>query len=73
MATLKEEQCYGLSCGRLSNGSNTSIFHVKLTDSALRAIESYQSSKVNTQIDFIKTRLVYVTVATWKGSLVTSG
>ncbi|XP_012690808.2 RNA polymerase II elongation factor ELL-like isoform X1 [Clupea harengus] len=48
MATLKEEQCYGLSCGRLSNGSNTSIFHVKLTDSALRAIESYQSSKGST-------------------------
>ncbi|XP_041951403.1 RNA polymerase II elongation factor ELL-like [Alosa sapidissima] len=48
MATLKEEQSYGLSCGRLSNGSNTSIFHVKLTDSALRAIESYQSSKGST-------------------------
>ncbi|KAL2097118.1 hypothetical protein ACEWY4_006325 [Coilia grayii] len=48
MATLKEEQSYGLSCGRLSNGRNTSIFHVKLTDSALRAIESYQSSKGST-------------------------
>ncbi|XP_063075935.1 RNA polymerase II elongation factor ELL-like [Engraulis encrasicolus] len=48
MATLKEEQSYGLSCGRLSNGKNTSIFHVKLTDSALRAIENYQSSKGST-------------------------
>uniref|UniRef100_A0AAY5E8M2 OCEL domain-containing protein n=1 Tax=Electrophorus electricus TaxID=8005 RepID=A0AAY5E8M2_ELEEL len=47
MAALKEEQCYGLSCGRVSNGSNISVFHVKLTDSALRAFEDYQSSKVN--------------------------
>ncbi|XP_036410223.1 RNA polymerase II elongation factor ELL-like [Megalops cyprinoides] len=45
MAALKEDQCYGLSCGRLSNGSNVSVFHVKLTDSALRAIEGYQSNK----------------------------
>uniref|UniRef100_A0A4W4FKV4 OCEL domain-containing protein n=1 Tax=Electrophorus electricus TaxID=8005 RepID=A0A4W4FKV4_ELEEL len=45
MAALKEEQCYGLSCGRVSNGSNISVFHVKLTDSALRAFEDYQSSK----------------------------
>ncbi|CAK6955295.1 RNA polymerase II elongation factor ELL [Scomber scombrus] len=45
MAALKEEQCYGLSCGRVSNGSNVSVFHVKLTDSALRAFEAYQSSK----------------------------
>ncbi|XP_072245806.1 RNA polymerase II elongation factor ELL [Leuresthes tenuis] len=46
MAALKEEQCYGLSCGRVSNGSNVTVFHVKLTDSALRAFEGYQSSKV---------------------------
>ncbi|KAL6107759.1 ell [Pungitius sinensis] len=46
MAALKEEQCYGLSCGRVSNGSNVSVFHVKLTDSALRAFEGFQSSKV---------------------------
>ncbi|KAG5851324.1 hypothetical protein ANANG_G00091990 [Anguilla anguilla] len=45
MAALKEEQCYGLSCGRVSNGSNVSVFHVKLTDSALRAFEAYQTSK----------------------------
>ncbi|CAL8308865.1 unnamed protein product [Lota lota] len=45
MAALKEEQCYGLSCGRVSNGSNVSVFHVKLTDSALRAFEGYQGSK----------------------------
>ncbi|XP_071343664.1 RNA polymerase II elongation factor ELL [Trachinotus anak] len=46
MAALKEEQCYGLSCGRVSNGSNVSVFHVKLTDSSLRAFEGYQNSKV---------------------------
>ncbi|KAJ8277270.1 hypothetical protein GJAV_G00073370 [Gymnothorax javanicus] len=45
MAALKEEQCYGLSCGRVSNGSNVSVFHVKLTDSALRAFEAYQTNK----------------------------
>lgn len=47
MAALKEEQCYGLSCGRVSNGSNVSVFHVKLTDSALKAFEAYQSSRVS--------------------------
>ncbi|MGH0181527.1 UNVERIFIED_CONTAM: hypothetical protein FKN15_007223 [Acipenser sinensis] len=45
MAALKEEQSYGLSCGRVSNGSNVSVFHVKLTDSALRAFEGYQNTK----------------------------
>ncbi|XP_069505385.1 RNA polymerase II elongation factor ELL isoform X2 [Ambystoma mexicanum] len=48
MATLKEEQSYGLSCGRVSDGSKVSVFHVKLTDSALRAFESYQSTKAGT-------------------------
>lgn len=52
MAALKEEQCYGLSCGRVSNGSNVSVFHVKLTDSALRAFEGYQSTKVNGSLFF---------------------
>ncbi|XP_018412985.1 PREDICTED: RNA polymerase II elongation factor ELL isoform X2 [Nanorana parkeri] len=41
MAALKEERSYGLSCGRV--GGRVSVFHVKLTDSALRAFESYQS------------------------------
>lgn len=55
MAALKEEQCYGLSCGRVSNGSNVTVFHVKLTDSALRVLEGFQSSKVN--LFFVKTCL----------------
>ncbi|XP_064184762.1 RNA polymerase II elongation factor ELL-like [Anguilla rostrata] len=45
MATLKEDQCYGLSCGRVGSGANISVLHVKLTDSALRAFEGYQSNK----------------------------
>ncbi|XP_032902967.1 RNA polymerase II elongation factor ELL isoform X2 [Amblyraja radiata] len=47
MAALKEEQSYGLSCGKLSSGSNVSVLHVKLTDSALRALEAYQNCKGN--------------------------
>lgn len=46
MAALKEERCYGLSCGRVSDSSNVTVFHVKLTDSALRAFEGFQGSKV---------------------------
>uniref|UniRef100_A0AAY4AT53 OCEL domain-containing protein n=2 Tax=Denticeps clupeoides TaxID=299321 RepID=A0AAY4AT53_9TELE len=46
MATLKDEQGYALSSRRLSGGGgNTSIFHVKLTDSALKAIEGYRGGK----------------------------
>ncbi|XP_072450551.1 RNA polymerase II elongation factor ELL [Chiloscyllium punctatum] len=47
MAALKEEQSYGLSCGKLSSASNLSVLHVKLTDSALRALEAYQNCKSN--------------------------
>lgn len=45
MAALKENQCYGLSSGKLSRGGNISVFHVKLTDSAARAIGSFQNGK----------------------------
>lgn len=47
MAALKEGRSYGLSCGRVSDGSKVSVFHVKLTDSALRAFESYRASQVS--------------------------
>lgn len=47
MAALKEDRSYGLSCGRVSDGSKVSVFHVKLTDSALRAFESYRASQVS--------------------------
>ncbi|XP_027328188.1 RNA polymerase II elongation factor ELL isoform X1 [Anas platyrhynchos] len=45
MAALQAERGYGLSCGRLGRGTRVSVFHVKLTESALRAFESYQASK----------------------------
>ncbi|CAN9500532.1 unnamed protein product [Ophioblennius macclurei] len=45
MAALQEEQCYQLSCGRVKSGSNVSLFHVKLTDSALRAFEGLHAGK----------------------------
>lgn len=47
MAALKEDRSYGLSCGRVSDGSKVSVFHVKLTDSALRAFETYRASQVS--------------------------
>ncbi|XP_029938901.1 RNA polymerase II elongation factor ELL [Salarias fasciatus] len=46
MAALQEEQCYQLSCGRVKSGSNVSLLHVKLTDSALRAFEGLHGGKV---------------------------
>lgn len=55
MSALKEGQCYGLSSGRLSRGDGggasgggggVSVLHVKLTDSAAKAIGSFQQGKV---------------------------
>ncbi|XP_032355979.1 RNA polymerase II elongation factor ELL [Etheostoma spectabile] len=45
MSVLKENQCYELSSGKLNRGGNISVFHVKLTDSAARAICSFQNVK----------------------------
>uniref|UniRef100_A0A665U7T9 RNA polymerase II elongation factor ELL-like n=1 Tax=Echeneis naucrates TaxID=173247 RepID=A0A665U7T9_ECHNA len=45
MSALREEQSYGLSGGELRRGGNVSVFHVKLTDSAARAIGSFQNGK----------------------------
>uniref|UniRef100_A0A668AWB2 RNA polymerase II elongation factor ELL-like n=1 Tax=Myripristis murdjan TaxID=586833 RepID=A0A668AWB2_9TELE len=44
MSVLKEKQCYGLSSRKLCRG-NISVFHVKLTDSAARAIGTFQNDK----------------------------
>ncbi|XP_013924387.1 PREDICTED: RNA polymerase II elongation factor ELL [Thamnophis sirtalis] len=44
MAALTERG-YVLSCGRLGRGTRISVFHVKLTDSALRAFEAFQGRK----------------------------
>ncbi|XP_028251831.1 RNA polymerase II elongation factor ELL-like isoform X2 [Parambassis ranga] len=45
MSALKENQCYGLSSGKLCRGGKVSVLHVKLTDSAARAIETFQNCK----------------------------
>lgn len=50
MLALKENQFYGLSSGKLSPGGNVSVFHVKLTDSAAKAIGTFQSSKVGSHV-----------------------
>ncbi|XP_029990270.1 RNA polymerase II elongation factor ELL2 [Sphaeramia orbicularis] len=42
MAALSEDGRYGLNCGQQSAGRVT-VLHVKLTETALRAIESYQN------------------------------
>lgn len=44
MSALREKQCYELSSGKLSG--NVSVFHVKLTDSAARAVGAFESSTV---------------------------
>ncbi|MBN3301407.1 ELL factor, partial [Amia calva] len=46
MAALKQEQRYGLSCGKINNHiPNKTLYHVKLTDTAIRALEAYQNLK----------------------------
>ncbi|XP_020569366.1 RNA polymerase II elongation factor ELL isoform X2 [Oryzias latipes] len=45
MSVLEEDRCYGLRSGKVSLASNQSVFHVKLTDSAARAISSLQDGK----------------------------
>lgn len=47
MAALRQEHRYGLSCGKNNkNIPNKTIFHVKLTDTAIRTLEAYQNLKV---------------------------
>lgn len=45
MAALSEEGRYDLSCGR-GTQDNTTVLHVKLTETAVRALENYQNTKV---------------------------
>ncbi|XP_048471921.1 RNA polymerase II elongation factor ELL isoform X4 [Rhincodon typus] len=40
--TLGEERSFGLSCEKLNPGARLSLFHVKLTDTAVRALEAYR-------------------------------
>ncbi|NXJ84906.1 ELL2 factor, partial [Trogon melanurus] len=44
MAELREGQRYGVSCGK--GAPNVSVLHVKLTETALRALETYNDRKV---------------------------
>ncbi|XP_060617793.1 RNA polymerase II elongation factor ELL2 [Anolis sagrei] len=44
MAALREGGRYGVSCGRVTQ-DNLTVLHVKLTETAFRALESYQGSK----------------------------
>lgn len=50
MAALSEDGSYGLDCGRQSRGRVT-VLHVKLTETALRAVESYQNCAVSEAAD----------------------
>uniref|UniRef100_A0A3Q0STT5 RNA polymerase II elongation factor ELL N-terminal domain-containing protein n=1 Tax=Amphilophus citrinellus TaxID=61819 RepID=A0A3Q0STT5_AMPCI len=46
MASLRQEHHYGLSCGKNNkNSPNRTLYHVKLTDTAIRALEAYQNFK----------------------------
>ncbi|XP_062317621.1 RNA polymerase II elongation factor ELL [Osmerus eperlanus] len=46
MAALRQEHRYGLSCGKITkNTPNKTLYHVKLTDTAIRALEAYQNLK----------------------------
>ncbi|KAJ4947386.1 hypothetical protein JOQ06_009421 [Pogonophryne albipinna] len=46
MASLRQEHHYGLSCGKNNkNSTNRTLYHVKLTDTALRALEAFQNLK----------------------------
>ncbi|KAM8762746.1 RNA polymerase II elongation factor ELL2-like [Acanthopagrus schlegelii] len=46
MASLRQEQHYGLSCGKNNKTScSGTLYHVKLTDTAIRALEAYQNLK----------------------------
>ena len=48
MAALRQEHRYGLSCGKIDkNIPNKTLYHVKLTDTAIRALEAYQNLKVS--------------------------
>lgn len=46
MAALSEDGRYGLNCGQES-ADRVTVLHVKLTETALRAIESHQNCLVS--------------------------
>lgn len=46
MAALSEDGSYGLNCGQ-QGAERVTVLHVKLTETALRAVENYQKSAVS--------------------------
>ncbi len=53
MAALRQEHRYGLSCGKINKSiPNKTIFHVKLTDTAIRTLEAYKNLKVTLLVLF---------------------
>lgn len=58
MAALRQEHRYGLSCSKINkNTPNQSLYHVKLTDTAIRTLEAYQNLKVRKKY---KLKVAYV-------------
>lgn len=49
MAALSEDGRYGLNCGQHS-ADRVTVLHVKLTETALRAIESHQKCTVSERV-----------------------
>ncbi|KAF7666514.1 hypothetical protein LDENG_00104470 [Lucifuga dentata] len=48
MAALRQEHRYGLCCGKINkNGPNQTLYHVKLTDTAIRTLEAFQNLKAS--------------------------
>ncbi|XP_005470820.1 RNA polymerase II elongation factor ELL [Oreochromis niloticus] len=48
MAALRQEHRYGLSCAKINkNTPNQTLYHVKLTDTAIRTLEAYQNLKTS--------------------------
>lgn len=52
MASLRQDHHYGLSCGKNNKiNPNRTLYHVKLTDTALRALEAFQNIKESLQCE----------------------
>lgn len=73
MAALRQEHRYGLSCGQINkNSPKQSLYHVKLTDTAIRTLETYQNLKVMTSYPpqlFFKSWSVFTALLSFSNSL----
>uniref|UniRef100_A0A667WN98 RNA polymerase II elongation factor ELL N-terminal domain-containing protein n=1 Tax=Myripristis murdjan TaxID=586833 RepID=A0A667WN98_9TELE len=59
MAALRQEHRYGLSCGKINkNTPNKTLYHVKLTDTAIRTLEAYQNLKAQQRLQGLKNYLI---------------